>query len=153
MKREREYEEEEESETGKPQGRGWGKEGARRASEDISEKVFNEDEDILKKVCNGAKDIDEGEDILEVVSDDAGTISEEVIDEDKDKLFQRQNNFFLNKIIVKKGNKIFTCISKVISKKKTHQKTSSCFFCLFVKCVCICVSGKVLIYSLIVSNV
>ena len=52
---------------------------------------MNEDEDILKKVCNGAKDIDEGEDILEVVSDDAGTISEEVIDEGKDKLFQRQN--------------------------------------------------------------
>ena len=64
-------------------------EGARRASEDISEKVFNEDEDILKKVCNDAKDTDEGKDILKVVSDDAGDISEKVIDEGK--LFQRHN--------------------------------------------------------------
>ena len=47
--------------------------------------------DILKKVCNDAKDIDEGEDILKVVSDYAGYISEKVIDEGEDKLFQRQN--------------------------------------------------------------
>merc|ERR1712105_128286 len=99
MKRESEYEEEEESETGVTPRKRLRQGGARRASEDISEKIFNEDEDILNKVCNGAKDIDEGEDILEVVSEDAGTISEEVIDEGKDKLFQRQNK--LNKIKIK----------------------------------------------------
>ena len=52
---------------------------------------MNEDEDILKKVCNDAKDIEEGVDILKEVSDDAGDISEKVIDEGKDKLFQGQN--------------------------------------------------------------
>ena len=52
---------------------------------------MNEDEDILKKVCNDAKDIDDVEDILEEVSDDDGDISKKVIDEGKDKLFQGQN--------------------------------------------------------------
>ena len=52
-----------------PHGRGWG-------------------QDILKKACNDAKDF---EDTLEEVSDDAADISEKVIDEGKDKLFQGQN--------------------------------------------------------------